>query len=209
MRLASVFFAAAIAQAATISVTSSGGATTISDNATQNINIVITDTRPIVGSFFVSLNTLTHSWIGDLSATVTHVDTGTTVQLFQRPGRIATGAGCNDNFNGTYTFSDSGLASLGCISGNSDIPAGTFRASLDVGLTDEQVNAIANAFNTQLANGTWRLSITDSNASDTGAIGSWTVNFNVEDAPGVPEPGTFALLAAGLCAIALQRRKQN
>lgn len=208
MRLASVCFAAAIAQAATISVTSGSGAT-ITDNATQTIDIVIADTRPIIGSFFVSLNSLTHSFIGDLSATVTHVDTATTVQLFQRPGRISTGNGCNDNFNGTYTFSDSGATALGCIAGNSNIPVGTYRASQDIAGTDEQVIAIVNAFNTELANGTWRLSITDSNNADTGAIGSWTVNFNVQDTPGVPEPGTFALLAAGLCAIALQRRKQN
>ncbi len=98
---------------------------------------------------------------------------------------------------------------MGCIAGNSNIPVGTYRASQDIAGTDEQVIAIVNAFNTELANGTWRLSITDSNNADTGAIGSWTVNFNVQDTPGVPEPGTFALLAAGLCAIALQRRKQN
>jgi subtilisin-like proprotein convertase family protein len=208
MRIASFLLAAAITQAATISVTSGSGAT-ISDNATQTIDIIIVDTRPIIGSFFVSLNSLTHTWIGDLSATVTHVDTATTVQLFQRPGRTTTGAGCNDNFNGTYTFSDSGAAALGCLPGNTDIPAGTYRASLDVGLTDEQVHAIANAFNTQLANGTWRLSIIDSAGGNTGAIGSWTVNFNVQDTPGVPEPGTWALLAAGLCVIAFQRRKQN
>lgn len=209
MRIAPFVLLASICPAATISVTSGSGAT-ITDNATQTIDIVVVDTRPIIGSFFVSLNSLTHTWIGDLSATVTHVETATTMQLFQRPGRTTTGAGCNDNFNGTYTFSDTGAASLPhCLTGDSNVTPGTYRASLDVGLTDEQVHAIANAFNTQLASGTWRLSITDGATGDTGAIANWTVNFNVEDTPGIPEPGTFALLAVGLCAIALQRRKRN
>lgn len=211
MRLGYLLLATAISQAATISVTSGSGAT-ITSNATQTIDIVIADSRPIIGNFFVSLNTFSHTFIGDVSATVTHVNTATTVQLFQRPGRTTSGQGCNSNFNGTYILSDLGATTFGSCVGlsgtNAVLAAGTYRASQDQGATDEAAIAIANFFNTQVANGTWRLTITDSASGDTGTLASWTVNFDVAE-NGVPEPASAMIVIAGLAAIAIHRARQN
>ena len=45
---------------------------------------------------------VTHTWVGDLSFTLTHQDTGTSVTVFDRPGVPGSTYGCqNDNINAT------------------------------------------------------------------------------------------------------------
>lgn len=191
----------------------SGGPTVISDNNTFNIDIVVSDTRTIIGGFNVSLNTFSHTWMGDLTATITHVDTATSTSLFTRPGRLlsaSAGAGCAADFNGTYTFIDSAAAGImnpGCPS--TPMAPGSYRASQDNGATDEQLILIADVFNGQSAAGTWRLTIVDNATGDTGSLGSWTLNLDLQDSQsGVPEPATYAVSALGLIAIAALRRKR-
>jgi len=206
--LAVTFLALGLTQAAPFTQSSVGGPTAIPDNSSVNIDIVVSDTRTIVGGFSVSLNTFSHTWMGDLNATITHVDSATTTFLFNRPGRTTTGFGCSGNFSGDYSFIDSATNTLG-VSCPGVIPAGSYRASQDNGATDEEAILIANVFNGISAAGTWRLSLQDSAAGDVGTLGSWTLNLELEDAQnGIPEPATFAVSALGLIAIAALRRKR-
>ena len=187
----------------------SGGGASILDNTTVNVDIVFADARLISGNLTVAINSFTHTWMGDLSATLTHVDTATTISLFDRPGRPATGAGCSDDFNGTYTFSDAGTQTVGAActaSASAILPPGVYLASAANGTTSGQAVVLGSAFNGEMAGGTWRLSITDNAAGDTGAFANWTLNADVSD---VPEPGTMALLAGGLGLLGLYRRRRG
>jgi len=215
--LALAFLALGLLPAAPFTVTS-GGPTNLPDGSsttpvTTNIDIVVSDTRTIIGGFSVSLNTFSHTWMGDLDATVTHIDTGTTTFLFNRPGRttISGGAGASDDFGGTYSFIDSAGQTVGAWAAANIgvLPSGAYRAAQDSGTIDEQAILIANVFNGISAAGTWRLSLTDSATGDTGSLGSWTLNLDLQDAQnGVPEPATFAVSALGLIAIAALRRNR-
>lgn len=213
--VAALILSLGLMQAAPFTQTS-GGPTVLPDGTstvpvTTTVDIVVSDTRTIIGGFSVSLNTFSHSWMGDLDATLTHVDTATTTFLFNRPGRTTSGAGCSADFGGDYTFADSapaGILNPGCPSGA--LAPGSYRASQDIGATDEQLILIADVFNGQSAAGTWRLSLTDSNSGDTGSLGSWTLNLDLQDTQGggIPEPATYAISALGLVAIAALRRKR-
>jgi subtilisin-like proprotein convertase family protein len=195
-------FAAAITQ-------TSAGAASIPENnsAGVSVDIIFSDARLITGNLSVSIHSLNHSWMGDLTATVTHIDTGITVNLFQRPGRTITGNGCSDDFNGSYTFSDSGAVTLAACNASSAavLPPGTYRASDDSTGVDEVAVILSSAFTGQAAGGTWRLFMSDVVSGDTGSFANWTVSMDVAD--GVPEPGTLALVAGGLGLLALIRRR--
>ena len=189
----------------------SGGPNSIPDNNLTgvSVDIVFADSRLITGNLTVAINTFSHTWMGDLSATLTHVDTTTMISLFDRPGSPGTGAGCSDDFNGTYTFSDAGAQTLGaaCTASTAAIlPPGVYLASMANGTTGGQAVVLGSAFNGEMAGGTWRLFIADKAAGDTGSFASWTLNADVSD---VPEPGTMALLAGGLGLLGLYRRRRG
>ena len=193
---------------ATITQTSVGGAS-IPDNdpAGTTVDLVFADTRLITGNLTVTINSLVHPYIGDLTATITHVDTGTTISLFQRPGRTTVGSGCGARFNGNYTFSDAGAVTLGasCVVG-ADVAGGTFRASADSGASDELAVILSSAFNGQTAGGTWRLFLSDQTGFDTGAFGSFTLQADVPGGAN-PEPGTVILVVGGLGVMGWVRRR--
>ena len=177
------------------------------DPAGVSVDLIFVDARLITGNLSVTINSLLHTWIGDLSATLTHVGTGTTVSLFQRPGRTSSGSGCGAHFNGSYTFSDLGSSTLGavCPASGADVPPGTFRASADVGASDELAVILGSAFNGQSAGGTWRLFLSDQSGLDTGSFASWTLQADVAPTAS-PEPAALAMLATGLGFLALARR---
>lgn len=193
---------------ASITQMSAGGAS-IPDNdpAGVSVDLIFADARLITGNLSVTINSLSHTWIGDLSATLTHVGTGTTVSLFQRPGRTTSGSGCGADFDGNYTFSDAGSSTLGAVCPAGLVPAGTFRASVDAGASDELAVILGSAFNGQSAGGTWRLFLSDQAGLDTGSFASWTLQADVASV-GNPEPGTVVMLATGLGILALAHRRR-
>ncbi len=204
----------AVGFGATITQTSVGGMTISgSGTSTQSVDILFTDSRLITGGLQVTINSFTHTWIGDLSLTLTHVDTGTSVSLMQRPEVLITSnsmGGSPDDFGGTYTFADTGATTVGAwaTANNGVVPSGTYRAAEDQGLNDEVAILIASAFNGQAAGGTWRLTVADNAAADGGRFTNWTVQMNVADeVSGIPEPGTWALLSGGLALVAVLRRR--
>ena len=94
--------------ASIIQMSADGASIPDNDPAGVSVDLIFADARLITGNLSVTINSLSHTWIGDLSATLTHVGTGTTVVLFQRPG----GANCGADVDGTYTFSDAGASIL-------------------------------------------------------------------------------------------------
>jgi hypothetical protein len=182
--------------------TGSGAGFTIPDNnpTGASSDIVVTDNFSS-SDITVTLTTLNHTFIGDLIATLTKVDTGTTVSLFNRIGRVGTGLGDSSNFSGTYRFNDAFSGDIWVVAagGNStfNVPGGDYYpTAVDSGVIVPILPAFAGASSA----GTWRLTISDNAVIDTGSLGSWTLNLVGASSPtAVPEPGSLlGLLALGL-----------
>jgi subtilisin-like proprotein convertase family protein len=183
--------------------TGNGTGFTIPDNSPTGASstIVVTDNFSI-SDITVTLISLNHNFIGDLIATLTKVDTGTTVSLFNRIGRVGnTGFGDNSNFSGTYRFNDAFAGDIWGVAsgGNStfNVPGGDYYpTAVDSGA----LIPILPAFTGASSAGTWRLTISDNAASTTGSLGSWTLNLVGASSPtAVPEPGSLlGLFALGL-----------
>ncbi len=159
----------------------------------------------------VGLNTLSHTWLGDLIVTLTHVESGTTASLF---GTVGGGAfGSPAQLNGFYTFNDGVYNSGNPAQGNlwqaaSDagfggtVASGFFYATNNLSSAYASLNA---AFAGVTSAGTWRLTIIDTYASlDDGVLGKWTISLTGTE---VPAPGALALL--GLAGLAGSRRRRG
>ncbi len=110
---------------------------------------------------------ITHSWAGDLIASVTHVDTGTTVVLWDRPGVPASTTGTSADLTGGYVFTDTATTAWENLT---SFPAGEYRP----------VGSLA-SFNGQSVAGTWRLNVSDNAGADVGTVARWAVCIVAED----------------------------
>ncbi len=127
---------------------------------------------------------VTHTWVGDLSATLTS-PSGTTVTLFDGPGIPASTFGC-DGDNMAVNFDDS--------AGNS---SADFESTCDAG-----PNAISGSFQPleslsaflgEEASGTWTLTIIDDYPSlDGGTFDGWGIDICLADAPLAVEMISFS-----------------
>lgn len=170
-----------------------------------------------------------HTWAGDLVVTLTHIPTGSVIDLFRRIGSsdfLAEG-GDSSGLNGTYVFSNIDaltnpaqprLIDAGDpLDTDTDIPNGTYRPTTNVfnnnpsptfsGETISDLNATFDAVRN--VNGIWRLSISDNAEIDFGTIDSWSFTVNTADAAAVPEPrllGAAAVAAFGVIVLINRRR---
>jgi subtilisin-like proprotein convertase family protein len=214
LSLAGVVFAGTVSAIASLTVlpasavsfTGTGAGFSIPDNNAPGASstIVVPDSFSIT-DITVTLNSLTHTWIGDLIATLTHVDTGTTVSLFNRIGRVNIFAD-SSNFNGTYSFNDAFTGNIWAVaaSGGSSfvIPSGNY---FPTGAGSSTLVPMLTSLSGELSSGTWRLTISDNQQLDTGALGSWTLNLqgNPSSPVSVPESTSgLGLLALGLLGAA-------
>ncbi len=166
-------------------------------------NIVIAgDGRTLTSFNSVTINNLTHTWVGDLVVDLTHIESGTTVTLTSPPDNNSA------NFNGNYTFAVNAAlqtideASAGLASA-ADLASGSYAISAYGGGT---ANGPRTSFDTLTGlplDGTWRLRFTDFGVGDTGAVGSWSM-----DITAVPEPSSFGLLGS-LLAVGFARKRKN
>ena len=159
---------------ATLTATNSGGTLTgvlsgsnynaqqIESIGPSTINSIITlpaGTITANSSITLTMN-LTHSWAGDLTASLISPSCGTAV-IFNRPG----GAGNNNDLLGTYTFTS---ASPTVFPANTDpITAQTYTATF-AGIT----------FPCASAAGNWTLQIFDHTTGDGGFLNNWSLSIN-------------------------------
>ncbi len=109
---------------------------------------------------------ISHSWVGDLLVTVTHVDTGTSAVLLDRPGSApSTPFGCSGN-NVDANFDDEATnpAEDECAAGSPAI-AGNLTPT-----------GALSAFDGESFAGTWNLTAVDNEGADTGILQSWCLN---------------------------------
>ncbi len=177
-----------------------------------NTDIVVNAASQTVTAFnSVTLTGLTHTYLGDLEIRLTKQGTGEFVILTSPPDLRSA------NFNGTYSFvvnpalqtideASAGLATT------ANIPSGSYAISQYGGGTDNGTRTTYTPFVGVALTGTWRLTISDFDAGDTGALGSWQFNATPSAvSAAAPEPSSIALLAlSGLTAsgmIVRRRRK--
>ncbi len=197
--------------ASAVTFTGTGTGFNIPDNNATGASSTITvptSSNFSITNITVTLNNPIHGRIGDLIATLTHVDTATTVSLFNRIGRVGSGLGDDSNFAGgnNYSFNDAftgDLWSVAASGGDSfNIPSGNyFPTGADSGTLVPMLTSLGGS---QTA-GDWRLTISDNELFDTGSLGSWTLN--LEGTPiapvSVPESNSvLGLLALGLLGTA-------
>jgi len=109
---------------------------------------------------------ISHTWIGDLSANLAS-PTGTSLQLFDRPGVPASDFGCDrDNIVASFADSYANTAAVFESTCNATAPA--------INGNYQPMAAFAD-FVGENAQGTWTLSITDSYDDDGGTLNSWSV----------------------------------
>lgn len=166
----------------------------------STINIAADET---ITDVTVTLFGLSHTWVGDVTAEVTHDGTSTAV-LFERVGDTGGTSGDSSAFGGDYTFADGGAdlwAAADAAGFGEVIAAGTYAAS---GLANAPVSLSA-SFSGESTQGNWTLFMNDVAQGDTGSITGWGISFSSSSA--IPEPGSFALLGAlGLGCVIRRRR---
>ncbi|HRP61723.1 MAG TPA: MYXO-CTERM sorting domain-containing protein [Phycisphaerales bacterium] len=160
----------------------------------------------------------THTWQGDVRIWLEHVESGQTIYLINRPGRIlptSTFGYSNDNFgnnttltemifddsaNGTYNIAARG--GVGPAAPGTTNVTGSWRAD-DIAFEGFGGNSNLAQFNGMALVGTWRLWAQDFAGGDTGALRQFSLYFTANE---IPAPGALALL--GLAGLAGARRRR-
>ncbi len=103
-----------------------------------------------------------HTWVGDLTFTLVHENTGTSVTIIDRPGVPASTYGCSGDDIDATLDDESGTAVETQCSGGVPTINGTFSPN----------NPLA-AFDGDAVAGTWRLDINDAVSPDGGSLNQW------------------------------------
>ncbi len=190
--------------------TSAGGP--IPDNMPGSplvIPFAVTDLGTVT-SVDLTMTDLTHTWVGDLTATLS--GPGGTATILNRSTDTAScfsTLGDNSNFNGTYRFIDGGAdlatALTAAMGSDDDVPPGDYAASdrtLFTTCTMSVPTRFATTFNGTTAAGAWSLTISDSASGDSGGLTSATLNVTAM----VPEPSSVIAVLMGLASLAFARR---
>ena len=172
--------------------TGSGGGLPDSNNTFTSSIFVADDIS--IDNITVNLEAFTHTWVGDLVATIEHEESGQSVDLFHRVGLNnpvpPTCCGDSTNLGGNYSFNDSFTGDLWFAADQSDpIASGDYFASTINGAQSflGDFTALTSAV------GTWTLSIYDGAGGDQGSLGSWSIDVEGESVEGesVPEPASL------------------
>ena len=115
----------------------------------------------------------THTWVGDLSVSLAHLDSDTTITLVDRPGIPDSAIGCGSDGLNVYlddaaprTVEDSCGSGL---DGSAYLPHTAYRP-----------NAALAAFNGLTLGGTWQLRIADHSPLDEGALHTWCLSATLQ-----------------------------
>lgn len=129
-------------------------------------DIIITDDFRVT-DITVTLKGLVHTWVGDLVVRLRHLETETVIDLFMRPGQPHfSSSGYSNDLNGDYSFNENYTCNFEAVAGqHTVIPSGDYASKGSL-----------SAFHGLNANGTWRLTINDCSAGDSGSLGSWRLD---------------------------------
>lgn len=162
-----------------------GAGAAIPDNLPAGVNIPfsVSGITPSVGAVRISVN-LSHSFVGDLRATLISPGGTARLVLFSRAGsKRSAGDGTSANLSGAYVFDDLAGADLwATMSGlgtAQTVPPGSYRTSTGGRPSLSNQGGCATFLNLAFAglsgaqvNGTWTLNVADLFASDTGVVNS-------------------------------------
>ncbi|MBL8297565.1 MAG: hypothetical protein JNN30_04370 [Rhodanobacteraceae bacterium] len=172
-----------------------GGA--IPDNAPAvgvSTNFAVTGLTGQIDTVSISVD-ISHTYVGDLTATLIAPNNIARLKLFGRVGRnLTSGAGDNSNLGAVYSFADSGNLNLWSAVAALDTtqapPAGVYRTSTggqagrsNAGGCSSFLNLAFGGLTAAQANGTWTLLVTDSAASDTGSVNAAGSTLNITTEP--------------------------
>ncbi len=182
---------------------SAGGDIPDASPAGLNLTLNVPDAAQIVSLNSVTLTGLTHTWTGDLVATLTHG--GKTITLLDRVGKDDDHIlGNSENLDGDYTFVPGADDFPKLNSTNSVVPSGTY-APYTNPFGNSTFSGDFGVFAGLDVSGDWVLNISDRAFLDTGALQGFNFGVTV-----VPEPGMLSLLLPMLGAaggLALRRRR--
>jgi subtilisin-like proprotein convertase family protein len=118
----------------------------------------------------------THTWVGDLIFTLEHVDSGTSVTFYDRPGVPASTFGCSgDNIPGVFGDDEGADGSFedNCLNATPAFPAdGHFTGN----------NPLSALDGLSLA-GDWTLTVSDNAGGDTGTLNEWCLVIESDPTP--------------------------
>lgn len=125
-----------------------------------------------IGSMELGLDGLVHTWAGDLTVTLTHVETGSRIVVMER---MPTNCNVNDDFSGNYRFSERYSPTLCSVVGTNNrvIDAGTYAPCNRQGTP----TSFSSTFAGESVSGTWRLVVVDNDDADVGSLSSWWITF--------------------------------
>ena len=143
------------------------------DNDPAGVNDIITI---LGGGTIADLNVvvdITHTYVGDIIVSLTHVETGTQIFLIDQPGEPATTFGCiSDDISATLDDGGASLAEDEC-SIVSPAISGIFIPNGNLGdfIGENMV-------------GTWLLNVADVQGDDIGTFNSWSLDFTITGSGG-------------------------
>jgi subtilisin-like proprotein convertase family protein len=191
--------------------TSPGGA--IPDNQPGN-PLVITFNVTDVGSpthVDLTMTGLTHSWAGDIIATLSGPGDVVSADIMRRLGATtSSGVGDSTNFGGNYRFIDTGVdpvPPLVALPDTGVLPSGDYWATT-LGTSTASGNKVTlDAVFAGVGNavGTWTLRISDNAGLDTGSLTSATLN--VVTGGQTPEPTTIGVIGLVGAGLLVKRRR--
>lgn len=118
----------------------------------------------------------THTWVGDLIFTLTHVESGTSVTFYDRPGVPTSTFGCSgDNLPGVHADDEGADGSFedACLSATPAFtPDGHYTP-----------NNPLSVFDGESLEGTWTLNVSDNAGGDTGTLNQWCLVPAVDTMP--------------------------
>jgi len=201
-----VLLSLAVVNPALADVVGSGTGFVIPDNnpAGASSTITFSDDRVITGNLVVTLTGLTHTWVGDVTATLIAPDSTSHTLFFRIRKTTPGGTGDSSDFGGNYIFSDAAAGDIWAEAlskdANTPLDPGSYRTTAEGSAAFTTMDSVFAGLSTQ---GAWTLRMADLAGSDTGSLGSWSLSMSA-----VPEPNSLTLLAvAGLTVLAKRRRR--
>ena len=157
-----------------VSYSSTPNLTINSSNLVLTDDIVITSNNQNVTNIDLVLDSILHTWVGDLKITLTNVNTGTSVILVNLAGSGTWGSNGN-NFTNTV-LSDSASTSINSIVSGDSPHTGNYYPS------NNTTRTYLSSFNGENINSTWRLTVEDTYASlDDGSWVKWSLRFTPKE----------------------------